>query len=256
MRGDVLSRRAMNGYSLAFLRPWRYVVDVFPLLGSMLNTCGNHLHVKWSTIASQLPGRTDNEIKNFWNTHLKKRLFRMGLDPAAHVSGPTAASSAASPTTRHMAQWESARLEAEARLSRESLLFISSQPEPLASMPGKSDADHFLRMWNSEVGESFRRLHGQELATSCDSPISPASSSTAMAAATVTASTITSDRCGSDEVETGVLVKSELSSSNEEEEELEEDDLQDTSLNLLLDLPADEMGFFQGQISNFPFSSD
>lgn len=29
---------------------------------------------KWSTIASRLPGRTDNEIKNVWNTHLKKRL--------------------------------------------------------------------------------------------------------------------------------------------------------------------------------------
>lgn len=29
---------------------------------------------KWSKIASHLPGRTDNEIKNVWNTYLKKRL--------------------------------------------------------------------------------------------------------------------------------------------------------------------------------------
>ncbi|KAK4770089.1 hypothetical protein SAY87_030621 [Trapa incisa] len=29
---------------------------------------------RWSAIASKLPGRTDNEIKNVWHTHLKKRL--------------------------------------------------------------------------------------------------------------------------------------------------------------------------------------
>ncbi|XP_009403344.2 transcription factor MYB93 [Musa acuminata AAA Group] len=39
---------------------------------------------KWSAIAAHLPGRTDNEIKNFWNTHLKKKLIQMGLDPVTH----------------------------------------------------------------------------------------------------------------------------------------------------------------------------
>ncbi|KAG6776002.1 transcription factor MYB93 [Populus alba] len=47
-----------------------------------------HLHSiignKWSTIATHLPGRTDNEIKNFWNTHLKKKLIQMGFDPMTH----------------------------------------------------------------------------------------------------------------------------------------------------------------------------
>ncbi|ONK55275.1 uncharacterized protein A4U43_UnF5590 [Asparagus officinalis] len=29
---------------------------------------------RWSAIAAKLPGRTDNEIKNVWHTHLKKRV--------------------------------------------------------------------------------------------------------------------------------------------------------------------------------------
>ncbi|WOL16658.1 hypothetical protein Cni_G25446 [Canna indica] len=39
---------------------------------------------KWSTISKGLPGRTDNEIKNYWNTHLKKKLLLMGIDPVTH----------------------------------------------------------------------------------------------------------------------------------------------------------------------------
>ncbi|KAL1353544.1 hypothetical protein HN51_017472 [Arachis hypogaea] len=30
---------------------------------------------RWSAIASQLPGRTDNDVKNYWNTKLKKKLM-------------------------------------------------------------------------------------------------------------------------------------------------------------------------------------
>ncbi|RCV35189.1 hypothetical protein SEVIR_7G232200v4 [Setaria viridis] len=42
---------------------------------------------KWSKIAACLPGRTDNEIKNVWNTHLKKR-----VSPGAEERGGAAGS--------------------------------------------------------------------------------------------------------------------------------------------------------------------
>ncbi|KMZ61611.1 myb domain protein 15 [Zostera marina] len=43
---------------------------------------------KWSDIASKLPGRTDNEIKNVWNTRLKKRLISI-LPPQSLTSSIT-----------------------------------------------------------------------------------------------------------------------------------------------------------------------
>lgn len=44
------------------------------------------LFYRWSLIAAQLPGRTDNDVKNHWNTKLKKKLTGMGIDPVTHKS--------------------------------------------------------------------------------------------------------------------------------------------------------------------------
>ncbi|KAL8525084.1 hypothetical protein ACS0TY_014620 [Phlomoides rotata] len=39
---------------------------------------------KWLLIAGRLPGRTDNEIKKLWNTHIRRKLLTRGIDPATH----------------------------------------------------------------------------------------------------------------------------------------------------------------------------
>ncbi|XP_054823058.1 transcription factor MYB106-like [Prosopis cineraria] len=100
------------------LQEERTIIQLHALLGN-----------RWSAIAAHLPKRTDNEIKNYWNTHLKKRLDRMGIDPATHRPKlDTTGVGLASSSLSHMAQWESARLEAEARLVRESKLQLGSCP--------------------------------------------------------------------------------------------------------------------------------
>ncbi|KAK1697870.1 hypothetical protein QYE76_014567 [Lolium multiflorum] len=53
---------------------------------------------KWSLIAGQLPGRTDNEIKNYWNTHIKRKLLSRGMDP--HTHRPITADGANAPSYR------------------------------------------------------------------------------------------------------------------------------------------------------------
>ncbi|KAL2453876.1 myb domain protein [Abeliophyllum distichum] len=123
---------------------------------------------RWSAIAAHLPKRTDNEIKNYWNTHIKKRLTKMGIDPVTHKLKTHALCTSQSKDTAnlsHMAQWESARLEAEARFIRESkhvsnpyhsqlqllLNHKATYPPPLAlPQPPRRPCFDILKVWQGE----------------------------------------------------------------------------------------------------------
>ncbi|KAJ6402418.1 hypothetical protein OIU84_014501 [Salix udensis] len=75
----------------------KMVIDLHAQLGN-----------RWSKIASHLPGRTDNEIKNHWNTHIKKKLRKMGIDPLTHRPLPTIETPPPSTTTTTAARKSSA----------------------------------------------------------------------------------------------------------------------------------------------------
>ncbi|PKU59034.1 myb-related protein 308 [Dendrobium catenatum] len=61
---------------------------------------------KWSLIAGQLPGRTDNEIKNYWNTHIKRKLINRGIGtqstpgPAVHPAATAQTKTSSKPATK------------------------------------------------------------------------------------------------------------------------------------------------------------
>ncbi|XP_047311932.1 transcription factor RAX2-like [Impatiens glandulifera] len=44
---------------------------------------------RWSIIAAQLPGRTDNDVKNYWNTKLNKKLMRTLAIPTPNYHPPS-----------------------------------------------------------------------------------------------------------------------------------------------------------------------
>ncbi|XP_047153557.1 transcription factor RAX2-like [Vigna umbellata] len=66
---------------LNYLRPnikhGQFSVEEDKIICSLFASIGS----RWSIIASQLPGRTDNDIKNYWNTKLKKKMTAMNPSP-------------------------------------------------------------------------------------------------------------------------------------------------------------------------------
>jgi len=144
-----------------------------------------------------------------------------------------------------MIQWESARVEAEARLSMESLLLNSSSIR-------KTDCDYFLRLWNSEIGESFQKIKGEDGGV-CQSPVSQKSSPTKCGSAgsdiTVQAKNTTASAFANitpqqeDSYRPSV---DEMMASSDSLTSYDLIDSSDAALELLLDFPDGEDEAFQG----------
>ncbi|CAA3013720.1 myb-related 306-like [Olea europaea subsp. europaea] len=97
---------------------------------------------KWAAIASYLPDRTDNDIKNYWNIHLKKKLKKLEAPEIPNGFIPRG-------------QWEK-RLQADISTAKQALEDALSYENTIQGFTYASSTENIARLlknWNPPKSE-------------------------------------------------------------------------------------------------------
>uniref|UniRef100_M1A9K5 Transcription factor n=1 Tax=Solanum tuberosum TaxID=4113 RepID=M1A9K5_SOLTU len=141
---------------------------------------------KWAAIASYLPERTDNDIKNYWNTYLKKKMKKLDQLDQCHGSndlfslenGLTHLSSSNSSTSR--GQWERT-LQADINMAKKALHNALSLENPQVSSTTTttyaSSTENIARLLQGWMGSSTSSTNNSESSKTSSNNIATTDSS-------------------------------------------------------------------------------